>query len=74
MAYGDFKGLTRRTASGKILRDKAFNIAKIRNMTAHKEVLVQRFINSLIEKFLVAVLKCNYFKQKLNWGIPQINY
>ena len=28
MAYGDFKDLTRRIASGKILRDKAFNIAK----------------------------------------------
>ena len=28
MAYGDFKDLTRRTASDKTLRDKAFNIAK----------------------------------------------
>ena len=28
MAYGDLKDLTRRTASDKILRDKAFNIAK----------------------------------------------
>ena len=28
MAYGDFKDLTRRTASDKILHDKAFNIAK----------------------------------------------
>ena len=28
MAYGDFKNLTRRTASDKILRDKAFNFAK----------------------------------------------
>ena len=28
MAYGDFTGLTRRTASDKILRDKTFNIAK----------------------------------------------
>ena len=28
MAYGDFKDLNRRTASGKILRDRAFNIAK----------------------------------------------
>ena len=28
MACGDFKDLTRRTASDKILRDKAFNIAK----------------------------------------------
>ena len=28
MAYGDFKDLTRRRASNKTLRDKAFNIAK----------------------------------------------
>ena len=28
MAYGDFKDLTRRTASDKILCDKAINIAK----------------------------------------------
>ena len=28
MAYGDFKDLPRRTASDKVLRDKAFNIGK----------------------------------------------
>ena len=28
MAYGDFEDLARRTASDKVLRDKAFNIAK----------------------------------------------
>ena len=28
MTYGDFKDLARRTASDKILRDTAFNIAK----------------------------------------------
>ena len=28
MPYGDFKDLSRKTASDKILRDKAFNIAK----------------------------------------------
>ena len=28
MAYGDFKDLTKRTASDKILRDKTFNTAK----------------------------------------------
>ena len=28
MVYGDFKDLKRRTASDKVLRDKAFNIAK----------------------------------------------
>ena len=30
LAYGDFKGLARRTASDKILRDKVFIIAKNR--------------------------------------------
>ena len=28
MAYGDFKDLARRATSDKVLRDKAFNIAK----------------------------------------------
>ena len=28
MAYGDFKDLARRTASDKVLKDIAFNIAK----------------------------------------------
>ena len=28
IAYGDFKDLARRRASDKVLRDKAFNIAK----------------------------------------------
>ena len=28
MAYGDFKDLARRTASDKVWRDKAFNVAK----------------------------------------------
>ena len=28
IAYGDFKDIARRTASDKVLRDKAFNIAK----------------------------------------------
>ena len=28
MVYGDFKDLTKKTASNKILCDKAFNIAK----------------------------------------------
>ena len=28
MAYEDFKGLPRRTASDKVLHDKAFNVAK----------------------------------------------
>ena len=31
MAYSDFKDLSRRTGSDKVLGDKAFNIAKIQN-------------------------------------------
>ena len=41
MAYGDFKDLTRRTGSDKILRDKSFNIAKIQNIMDIKGVLLQ---------------------------------
>ena len=39
ISYRDFKDLARRTASEKILHDKAFNIAKIQNMMDMKEVL-----------------------------------
>ena len=28
MAYGDFKNLAKKPASDKVLRDKAFNVAK----------------------------------------------
>ena len=37
MSYGDFKDLAKRTAADKVLRDKAFNIAKIQNMMDIKE-------------------------------------
>ena len=46
MAYGDFKDLTRRTASDKILRDKAFNITKIRKYDGY-----QRCLASVVYKF-----------------------
>ena len=39
MAYGDFKDLTRRTASDKILCDKAFNIAKNTNYNEYQRDL-----------------------------------
>ena len=41
MAYGDFKDWARRTASDKILRDKAFNIAKILKLAEelHKAII-----------------------------------
>ena len=46
VAYGDFKDLKRRTASDKILRDKAFNIAKNPKYDGY-----QRGLASMIYKF-----------------------
>ena len=46
MAYGDFKDLKRRTASGKVLRDKAFNIAKNAKYDRY-----QRGLASMVYKF-----------------------
>ena len=46
MAYGDIKDLKRRTASDKILRDKAFNFAKNPKHDGYQRVLA-----SMIYKF-----------------------
>ena len=46
MAYGDLKDLGRRTASDKVLRDKAFNIAKNLKYDGY-----QRGLSSMIYKF-----------------------
>ena len=48
MAYGDFKDLTRRTASDKILRDKAFNIAKNPKYDGYQRglaLMISKFFN-----------------------------
>ena len=57
MAYGDFKDFTRRTASDKILRDKAFNIAKNQNKMDINVDFLQWFTNFLIKNLPVVVLK-----------------
>ena len=46
MAYGDFKDIKRRTASDKILRDKAFNIARNPKYDGY-----QRGLASMVYKF-----------------------
>ena len=46
MAYGDSKDLSRRTASDKVLRDKAFNIAKDPKYDGYQRGLV-----SMVYKF-----------------------
>ena len=47
MAYGDFKDLARRTASDKVLKDKAFNIAENPKYDGH-----QRGLASMVYKFV----------------------
>ena len=46
MAYGDFKGFARRTASDKFLRNKGFNIAKNMKYDGYKGGLA-----SMVYKF-----------------------
>ena len=70
MTYGDFKDLARRTASDKIMCDKAFNSAKDPKYDGYQIVLasmVYRFFN---KKLLVAVLKmriCQTSNQQKNY-------
>ena len=46
MAYGDFKDLAKRTAADKVLRDRAFNIAKDPKYDGY-----QRGLASMVYKF-----------------------
>ena len=46
MTYGDFKDLVRWTASNKVLRNKAFNIAKNPKYDGY-----QRGLFSIVDKF-----------------------
>ena len=46
MVYGDFKGLAKRAAADKVLRDKAFNIAKDLKCDGY-----QRGLASMVYKF-----------------------
>ena len=54
MACGDFKGLAKRTTSDRVLRDKAFNIAKNPKYDGYQRGL--GFIKFLIKKSLQVVV------------------
>ena len=58
MAYEDFKGLARRTASDKVLRDKTFNIAKNPKYDGY-----QRELASTVYKFLIKKTSGSGIKQ-----------
>ena len=61
MAYGDFEDFARRTVFDKILRDKAFNIAKNPKYDGYQRGLSSMVYNFLIKSLLVAVLKMRIF-------------
>ena len=64
IAYGDFKYLTRRTASDDVLRDKAFTLLKIRTMMCIKGVLLQWSINCFDKKTSVWAIKNKIMSNK----------
>ena len=59
MAYGDFKDLKRRTASDKVLRNKAFNIAKNPKYDGYQRGLLS-MVKSLLIKSLLRFQKYLY--------------
>ena len=50
MPYGDFKDLAKRTASDKVLRDKAFNIAKNPEYDGYQRGLASMVYNFFYKK------------------------
>ena len=56
MTYGDFKHLARRTASDKVLWDKAFNIAKNPKYDGYQRGIASMVYNVLIKSPQVVVL------------------
>ena len=59
MTYGDFKDLVRKVASGKVLRNKAFNIAKNSKYDGY-----QRGLASMVYKF--------FDKKSTGSGVPTL--
>ena len=57
MVYGDFKGLLRRTVSGKVLHDKAFNIVKNPNHDGNQRGLASVIYHFYDKKSFGDVLK-----------------
>ena len=57
VSYGDFKDLTRKTASDKILCDKVFNISKNPKYNIYQYILLECSINLSIKKIVLVVLK-----------------
>ena len=65
MAYGDFKDLARRTASDKVLRDKAFNITKNPKYDGCQRGLASMVYNFFDKKSKGSGIANNEIKQNL---------
>ena len=68
MAHGDFKDLARKTASDKLLRDKAFNIAKNPKYDEYQKGLasmVYKFFDKKSVGSVVTMPENNEIKQNL---------
>ena len=65
MVYGDFKDLARRTASDKVLRDKAFNIAKNPKYDGYQRRLASMVYKFFDKKSKGSGVANNEIKQKL---------
>ena len=61
MAYGDFNDLNRRTAVDKVLRDKAFDIAKNPKCDGYQCRLASMIYKFFDKNLLVVVLKMKIF-------------
>ena len=57
MAYIDFKDLTRRTVSDKIMRDKSFNVVKNPKYDGYQRGLASMVYNVFDKKLLKEQLK-----------------
>ena len=67
MAYGDFKDLAKRTASGKVLRSKAFNIAKNLEYDDIKEVFLLCTKNRYTKNWSEEVCVTEEVKSTVPW-------
>ena len=65
MAYGDFKDLKTRTASDKVLRDKAFNIAKNSKYDGYQRGLAAMVYKLFDKKSKASSVANNEIKQNL---------
>ena len=64
MAYGDFKDLARKTASDKISRDKAFNIARNLKYDGHQRGVVSTACNCFDKKTAARAIRNEIMQNK----------